>query len=164
MTGDRMWFNIGLIVGVVGIVLVALGLRRPRANRPGQWSYLEVPAKPQEETDRAHGRFGPLARSTATREALDGRRPVPGSTRASTAGSAPIDIIVVVDPGIYEPVYRGTVWSILSVEDVRARDLATRTADGQNAIVNWGSLTAVTYRIRGRRSIGRHDDGSVVSG
>jgi hypothetical protein len=33
MTGDRMWFNIGLIVGLVGIVLVALGIRRPRGSR-----------------------------------------------------------------------------------------------------------------------------------
>ena len=30
MTGDRMWFNIGLIVGLVGIVVLLLGLRRPR--------------------------------------------------------------------------------------------------------------------------------------
>lgn len=30
MSGDRTWFNIGVIVGLVGIVLVALGLRRPR--------------------------------------------------------------------------------------------------------------------------------------
>jgi len=35
MTGDRMWFNIGLIVGLVGIILVVLGLRRPR-SRPGK--------------------------------------------------------------------------------------------------------------------------------
>jgi hypothetical protein len=28
MTGDRTWLVIGLIVGVVGIVLIALGLRR----------------------------------------------------------------------------------------------------------------------------------------
>jgi len=33
MTGDRMWFNIGLIVGLVGIVLLALGIRRPRGGR-----------------------------------------------------------------------------------------------------------------------------------
>ncbi len=30
MTGDRLWFNIGLIVGLVGIVVLALGIRRPR--------------------------------------------------------------------------------------------------------------------------------------
>jgi hypothetical protein len=30
MSGDRTWFNIGVIVGLVGIVLVALGVRRPR--------------------------------------------------------------------------------------------------------------------------------------
>jgi hypothetical protein len=35
MTGDRMWFNIGLIVGLVGIVLVALGVRRPRGKPSG---------------------------------------------------------------------------------------------------------------------------------
>jgi hypothetical protein len=29
MSGDRMWFNVGLIVGLAGIVLVLLGLRRP---------------------------------------------------------------------------------------------------------------------------------------
>jgi hypothetical protein len=33
MTGDRTWLLIGLIVGVVGIVLLALGLRRA-ARRP----------------------------------------------------------------------------------------------------------------------------------
>jgi hypothetical protein len=31
MSGDRTWFNIGLIVGLVGIVLVILGLRRSKA-------------------------------------------------------------------------------------------------------------------------------------
>jgi len=30
MSGDRTWFNIGVIVGLVGVVLLALGLRRPR--------------------------------------------------------------------------------------------------------------------------------------
>ncbi|MEO8932330.1 MAG: hypothetical protein ABI302_08445 [Lacisediminihabitans sp.] len=34
MTGNRMWLSIGLIVAVVGIVLVVLGLRRPRTGRP----------------------------------------------------------------------------------------------------------------------------------
>lgn len=29
MTGNRMWLAIGLVVGVVGIILIALGLRRP---------------------------------------------------------------------------------------------------------------------------------------
>jgi hypothetical protein len=33
MTGNRMWLSIGLIVAVVGITLVVLGLRRPRAGR-----------------------------------------------------------------------------------------------------------------------------------
>lgn len=28
MTGDRTWLVVGLVVGVVGIVLLALGLRR----------------------------------------------------------------------------------------------------------------------------------------
>jgi hypothetical protein len=32
MSGDRMWFNIGVIVGLVGIVLLVLGLRRPRSS------------------------------------------------------------------------------------------------------------------------------------
>lgn len=36
MTGNRMWFSIGLIVVGVGIILVVLGLRRPRASRPGR--------------------------------------------------------------------------------------------------------------------------------
>ncbi len=31
MTGDRMWFTIGLVVGVVGVVLVILGVRKPRS-------------------------------------------------------------------------------------------------------------------------------------
>jgi uncharacterized Tic20 family protein len=30
MTGDRMWLYIGLIVAIVGIILIVLGLRRPR--------------------------------------------------------------------------------------------------------------------------------------
>lgn len=34
MTGSRIWLSIGLIVLVVGITLVVLGLRRPRAGRP----------------------------------------------------------------------------------------------------------------------------------
>jgi len=33
MTGSRMWLSIGLIVAVFGIILVVLGLRRPRAGR-----------------------------------------------------------------------------------------------------------------------------------
>ena len=32
MSGDRMWFTVGLIVGLVGIVLVALGIRRQKNN------------------------------------------------------------------------------------------------------------------------------------
>jgi hypothetical protein len=36
MTGNRMWLAIGLIVAVVGVILVALGLRRPRTGRPGK--------------------------------------------------------------------------------------------------------------------------------
>jgi hypothetical protein len=30
MTGDRMWFYIGAVIGVVGIVLLILGLRRQK--------------------------------------------------------------------------------------------------------------------------------------
>jgi uncharacterized membrane protein YidH (DUF202 family) len=33
MTGDRMWLYIGLIVGIVGIILIVLGLRRPGRGR-----------------------------------------------------------------------------------------------------------------------------------
>jgi hypothetical protein len=36
MTGNRMWFAIGLIVAVIGIMLVVLGLRRPRTGRPSK--------------------------------------------------------------------------------------------------------------------------------
>lgn len=36
MTGDRTWLIVGSIVGVVGIVLVVLGLRRPTRNRPSE--------------------------------------------------------------------------------------------------------------------------------
>jgi cytochrome bd-type quinol oxidase subunit 2 len=32
MTGDRTWLYIGVIVAVVGIVLIVLGLRRPRRD------------------------------------------------------------------------------------------------------------------------------------
>ena len=34
MTGDRTWFNIGLIVALVGVVVLALGIRRPRGDSP----------------------------------------------------------------------------------------------------------------------------------
>jgi hypothetical protein len=33
MTGDRTWLYIGLIVGVVGVILLVLGLRRPKRTR-----------------------------------------------------------------------------------------------------------------------------------
>ena len=36
MTGNRLWLSIGLIVVVVGIILVVLGLRRPRTGRPSK--------------------------------------------------------------------------------------------------------------------------------
>lgn len=35
MTGDTKWFVIGLIVAVVGLVLVVLGVRRPKGSRSG---------------------------------------------------------------------------------------------------------------------------------
>ena len=36
MTGNRMWLSIGLIVAAVGIILVVLGLRRPKPGRPSK--------------------------------------------------------------------------------------------------------------------------------
>ena len=36
MTGNRMWLSNGLIVAGVGVILVVLGLRRPRTGRPGK--------------------------------------------------------------------------------------------------------------------------------
>ena len=33
MTGSRMWLSIGLIIAIVGIILIALGLRRPGPGR-----------------------------------------------------------------------------------------------------------------------------------
>jgi hypothetical protein len=33
MTGSRTWLYIGLIVAVVGIILIALGVSRPRPGR-----------------------------------------------------------------------------------------------------------------------------------
>ncbi len=32
MTGDRTWFYVGLVVGLVGIVLAWLGIRRSRSR------------------------------------------------------------------------------------------------------------------------------------
>jgi len=32
MTGDRMWFSIGLVLAILGIILILLGLRRPRRD------------------------------------------------------------------------------------------------------------------------------------
>lgn len=36
MTGSRMWFEIGVIVAVVGVVLLVLGLVRLRGGRRGR--------------------------------------------------------------------------------------------------------------------------------
>ena len=36
MTGNRLWLSIGLIVAVIGIILLVLGLRRPRTGRPSK--------------------------------------------------------------------------------------------------------------------------------
>ena len=36
MTGNRMWLSIGLIVAGVGIILLVLGLRRPKTGRPSK--------------------------------------------------------------------------------------------------------------------------------
>jgi hypothetical protein len=36
MTGERMWLYIGIFVAIVGIVLIVLGLRRPRGGRTGK--------------------------------------------------------------------------------------------------------------------------------
>ena len=33
MTGNRMWFYIGVVMALVGLVLVIIGLRRPPAAR-----------------------------------------------------------------------------------------------------------------------------------
>jgi uncharacterized membrane protein YidH (DUF202 family) len=33
MTGNRMWLYIGLVLTIVGIILIALGLRRPGRGR-----------------------------------------------------------------------------------------------------------------------------------
>ena len=33
MTGNRMWFWIGLVLAVVGVVLIVLGLRKPPVTR-----------------------------------------------------------------------------------------------------------------------------------
>jgi uncharacterized membrane protein YdbT with pleckstrin-like domain len=35
MTGDRNWLYIGVIVAVVGIILIVLGVYKPRRGRPG---------------------------------------------------------------------------------------------------------------------------------
>lgn len=35
MTGNRMWFAIGLVLVAVGIFLAVLALRRPRGGRAG---------------------------------------------------------------------------------------------------------------------------------
>jgi uncharacterized membrane protein YdbT with pleckstrin-like domain len=36
MTGDRNWLYIGVIVAVVGIILIVLGVYKPRRGRPGE--------------------------------------------------------------------------------------------------------------------------------
>ena len=33
MAGSKMWLTIGLIVGIVGIVLLVFGIRRPRSTK-----------------------------------------------------------------------------------------------------------------------------------
>jgi len=35
MTGDRTWLYVGLILVVIGIILLVVGLRRARSDRPG---------------------------------------------------------------------------------------------------------------------------------
>ena len=32
MTGSRMWLFIGLMIAIVGVILIVLGLRRPRPD------------------------------------------------------------------------------------------------------------------------------------
>ncbi|CAN5318994.1 hypothetical protein BH11ACT3_BH11ACT3_19250 [soil metagenome] len=32
MTGDRMWFNIGVIVALVGVIVLGLGLWKPKSR------------------------------------------------------------------------------------------------------------------------------------
>ena len=36
MTGNRMWLSIGLVVGIIGIILIVLGLRRPKSSHPSK--------------------------------------------------------------------------------------------------------------------------------
>jgi hypothetical protein len=36
MTGDRTWLWIGLILGVVGVILLVVGLRRNRSDHTGE--------------------------------------------------------------------------------------------------------------------------------
>ena len=36
MTGNRMWFSIGLVLVAVGIILMVVGLRRSRTDRPSK--------------------------------------------------------------------------------------------------------------------------------
>ncbi len=33
MAGSKLWLTIGLIVGIVGIILLVLGIRRPRTGK-----------------------------------------------------------------------------------------------------------------------------------
>ncbi len=35
MTGDPTWLIIGIILAVVGVVLLVIGMRRPKSDRPG---------------------------------------------------------------------------------------------------------------------------------
>ncbi len=36
MTGSRTWLTIGLVVGLIGVVLIVTGARRPRGGRRGR--------------------------------------------------------------------------------------------------------------------------------
>jgi hypothetical protein len=33
MTGNRMWLGIGLVMAVVGVIVILLGVRRPKGGR-----------------------------------------------------------------------------------------------------------------------------------
>jgi hypothetical protein len=33
MTGDRTWLGIGLVIAVIGVILILLGIRRPKSGR-----------------------------------------------------------------------------------------------------------------------------------
>ncbi len=60
-------------------------------------------------------------------------------------GGEPVPVYVPVDPDIYEPVNKVTAWSVLSYMISKGTISIARGAGGEDVIVNWQNVPAVSY-------------------